>query len=87
MTIFSVYFIFLRPLSIAPNNEEESLTFSTYPELRNQRTENKWLKQFGDAITEHTLLEALSNAGLVAQCIAEYRAKGYRSSSVAGPSK
>ena len=39
---------------------------------------HEWLKQFGDAITEHTLLEALGNADLVARCITEYRAKGYR---------
>lgn len=36
------------------------------------------LKQFGDTVTEHALLEALNNAKLITQCITKYRAKGYR---------
>jgi len=39
---------------------------------------HKHLKAFGDQIVEACLLEAHGNAEFIAQCIQEYRAKGYR---------
>lgn len=43
-----------------------------------ERELHKLLQAFGDQVVEAPLLEALGNAEFIAQCLPEYRAKGYR---------